>query len=299
MVALLVINSDAAISAGRVVVVVLEFFLSISAIEIGLWLYFAVAANASKYGGAIFGDPFPVRHVRTLLIAIAVIVATCFLLAMCAGCTVTGSPLFGSSSRQRITPAQTTIRQTEFDTEGRAVKFTEANAIGAGAESKGKDAALNVNADAPSVEVAGVGVGNAGATKSAGTAKGWKAISPLHVIGALVMIAGLAIAVLAKQIKTGLLISGGGAAIVGIAVVSDTMPWLFVLIPGVGLASWFIWNQWDKHRKEQALEAVVGGIETAGEAASEAKREIAEWAAETLPTVKSVVAKVKNKLRIT
>jgi hypothetical protein len=91
-----------------------------------------------------------------------------------------------------------------------------------------------------------------------------------------------------------LIIAGIAGVLIAVGVLLDRYPWVFVLAllaGAAGLALWFY-----IHRRDQALTAVVAGVENApADAASAVKNAIAD-AGGSVPAVKAVISAIKDAL---
>jgi len=117
----------------------------------------------------------------------------------------------------------------------------------------------------------------------------------LYVLGGLAVIGGIVVAVWLKRVVLGLAVAGGGIALMAVATLFETYPWVVLVGAGVLLVgfAWFLYDAWKGGRLSKALKAVVTGVENAPEEAqAQVKAEIKKTANGD-KAVKAEVSKLK------
>jgi hypothetical protein len=123
----------------------------------------------------------------------------------------------------------------------------------------------------------------------------------LYLIGGLAIAGGLVVTLWMKNIKLGLSVAAAGAAMMAVAMLMETYPWIILIgaLVAVGGVVWFILDARKNGRLSTALKAVVQGVQDApAEAAEQVKASIGEAAKEVgaKTVVKEVVTATKDSL---
>jgi len=117
----------------------------------------------------------------------------------------------------------------------------------------------------------------------------------LYVIGGLAVIAGIVVAVWLKRVVLGLAVAGGGIALMAVATLFETYPWIVPVGGAVLLAgfAWFLYDTWKGGRLSKTLKAVVTGVENAPEEAQAVVKAEIKKTANGDKAVKAEVTKMK------
>ena len=122
----------------------------------------------------------------------------------------------------------------------------------------------------------------------------------MMLIGALALLAGIAVAIWAN-VKLGLGLAAGGGILIVTGWMFEAHPWLMLLavLAGLGIAVWYLLDARAASKARAALETIVRGVEAAPNPAA-TKAAIAQAAAATgtTRTVEDVVTTTKRKARI-
>lgn len=143
-------------------------------------------------------------------------------------------------------------------------------------------------------------------------------MTTLMIVGGIMVAGGIVLIIVTKRLMFGSAIAIGGVSLIGIAVISTTYPWVwmiaFLILAGLGV--YIIFDARAKERLMTTAKAIVGGIETSDDSlkanlkeagvpddkldaavkrAKEAVKEsIGEQAGDKSVEVKSVVTEIKN-----
>ena len=117
----------------------------------------------------------------------------------------------------------------------------------------------------------------------------------LYVLGGLCVVAGVALAIVAKQLPLGAGIAGAGIVLIGCAAVAAKYAWVYAvaLLVAAVLGVVLVLGARGMSRLRVTLAAIVGGVEAAGPHAAPVKACIKAAAGTDLPTVKAVVGAEK------
>lgn len=147
------------------------------------------------------------------------------------------------------------------------------------------------------------GSGGAFSSSISAVAKGARnGTNVLLFVGIALVIAGLAVIVFLKAIKTGLIVAGAGGAFIGVALLIQTYPWILLVgaIAVLGLIGYFLYAAWRDGRLDFTLKKITKGIDDSEpEAKAKVKEQIKKQA--TTPkedkVLRSTVANIKNKIK--
>jgi len=179
-------------------------------------------------------------------------------------------------------------------------------------------ATVTGNVEDAAVEPPAVALGSGGTASSGGSRVsgliqdlGGGSIPVLYWIGGLVMAGGIAVVLIARDLRSGLVVMSGGAVIVGLGAVLDEYPWVTLVAVGLGLAGavCYVWQRRQEvkatkaaaeaaaeaARQEQALHATVRAVESVSpEVGKQVKEQIKAAAGAAHEEVKDTITEVKR-----
>lgn len=196
-----------------------------------------------------------------------------------------------------------TIKESIKEASKKSSDKTSASSNGVGITTNDSSAIGKINTSTPKADLKNIGSGQGGDTDlKEGVISAVKGGAPiLYIIGGILIVAGLALAIGLKEVRLGTAVALGGGAMIGVNVLIDQFPWVFLFIPlavlGIAVYSYF-----HLRGKNITLGSIVEGVEATGEvdpaAAAKTKENIAEAAGANYNKVKAVVSNVKKKLNL-
>lgn len=179
---------------------------------------------------------------------------------------------------------QIDLKKTTTDRSESKKVTASSKAKGIGVETNNPDVIKHIKTDSPDASLEDVGESSGGASDFvAGVANALKGSTNLLLIfGGLLIAGGVAIILLAKELKLGAAVGGAGVSLIVTAVVVEKFPWVILILALaiLGALGYFVYDTIRKAQKVKGFKKVVEGLENASEtnpAAAEAvKTEISK-----------------------